>query len=259
MRALVMLLGSSLLVCGSPQAMADEDRAMAMRDTLEYSRTFDVMPSDWRDRPDPHNGSAGEFGSIHPSMSWTYDGSLVVATKADPDQDGHYLVGQVETTEPFSSVYGFWEARLRFPTAPGVLAGWWLQADPAYATDKHVEIDIAENTGNPNIWHTLWYRPSGAPWGTFVKVPDPALVTDLGLGSDEPQADLHNYGMRVTPTGYTWFVDSVKVGSVNRPVVDVPVRMVFSIKVPDYLVSDLDPDNLAGNRLKVAWVRKYAP
>lgn len=237
---------------------------MALRDTLEYERTFTSMPSDWRDRPD--NGSiAGEFARVDPGQSWCYNGDLVLGIKADPANPGKYLVGQVESI-PLMGPFGFWEALVKFPTAPGVLAGWWLQPEPPYATAKHVEVDIAENSGNPNIWHTLWLRADAAgnviPWGSnpqYRKVPDPALMTDLGRGVDEPQAVPRRYGCRITPTGYTWLVDGVKVGTVNDALTDVPHRMVLSLKVPDYLVGSLDPTTLANNRMKVSWVRKYAP
>lgn len=235
---------------------------MALRDTMLYEREFGSMPTDWRDRVGAT--IAGEFATVHGSQSWTYNGDLVLGIKADPNNPGKYLVGQVES-EVMLDPFGYWEAQVQFPTAPGVLAGWWLQSEPGYATPKHTEVDIAENTGNPNIHHTVWVRctTSGVviPWGAspqYRSVPDPHIVTDLGLGADEPQAQSHKYGMRITPTGYTWFIDDVKVGSVNDAPTDTPKRMVFSLKVPDYMIGSLDPNTLANNRMKVAWVRKYA-
>lgn len=227
---------------------------MALRDVMEYARTFDGMPADWRDRSGETVG--GDFGIVHPSQSWTWDGMLVLGTKWDPAL-GKFLVGQVESTEA-QSPFGFWEARVKFPAAPGVLAGWWLQAERPYATPEDVEVDIAENYGNPNIHHSLWWREAGQPWGSYHE-PHWHEVTDLGFGADEPQNAWHNYGVRVTPSGYTFFVDGARAYSTNESPTDTPHRAVFSIKVPDYTVGSVDLLNQQALRLKVQWIRKYAP
>lgn len=229
---------------------------MALRDVLEWERTFARgMPADWRDRPGTTVG--GPFAVVSPSQSWTWDGKLVLGTKADPIIADRFLVGQVESVGTYSP-FGYWEARVKFPTAPGVLAGWWLQSEQPYLTPEDVEIDIAENYGNPNVHHTLWWRDLGQPWGDYHD-PPPHKSFDLGNGWEEPQADWHDYGVRVTPTGYTFFVDRVQSWQTHEGLTNTPKRPVFSIKVPAYTVGSIDLANMQALRMKVDWVRKYAP
>jgi hypothetical protein len=225
----------------------------ALRTTLLYQREFGAMPGDWQTRETEYK--PGQNAKGDDSQSWCYDGNLVLGIKADPETPGKYLVGHVRGPT-FPDPYGFYEALIKFPAAPGVLAGWWLQSEPPYDTPQHVEVDIAENYGNPNVHHTIWFRPEGAPWGVFEKVPDPHLITDLGSG--EAQTVAHKLGVRVTPTGYAFFVDGVNVGVVREALTDTPKYMVFSLKVPDYLLPSLDPNNLPARRMRIAWVRKYA-
>lgn len=227
-------------------------RRLALRDTLVYQRGFTSMPEDWSARETVYRD--GQFAKGDPSQDWVYEGNLVLGVKADAETPGKYLAGHVRGPT-FTDPYGFWEARVKFPTAPGVLAGWWLQADPPYDTPGHVEVDIAENYGNPNVHHTLWWREAGMAWGEYHQ-PEPHLVTDMG--ADEEQGQFHNYGCRVTPTGYTFYVDGVLVGGFAEGLLSAPVFPVFSLKVPDYVVADLDPASLVAARMKVAWVRKYA-
>jgi beta-glucanase (GH16 family) len=198
------------------------------------------------------------------SCARTRDGELILSVQPDPENAGKYLTGHIGTqgAKVFSGYGSYFVAKVAFPRVPGVLCGWWLAPaedytsdDPATpANERGSEVDIAENGGRRVVHHTIWYRDPGQGAEQFHE-PAPHFATNLGY--PKAQADYHTYGVLVEEDGYTFDVDGKPVGRITEGISDGPWFLVFSIKLPDYLLDTFDPATIREQKMRVKWVRAY--
>lgn len=182
-----------------------------------------------------------------------HNGEMVLSVRKDPDNPGKYLTGHVGAKKEFT--FGYYEARIQFPDVFGTLDGWWLRPVGDYTSDdpltplneRGVEIDIVECGGRSKFHHTIWYRDPGQGIGEFHK-PPPQLTTDVPKGF---QAGVHDYGVLWLPTGYTFYIDRIPVGSITGGLSVLPVAPVLSIKLPKYLMDAFDPDRIKDYKMRI--------
>lgn len=181
---------------------------------------------------------------------------------------------------PFEQRYGYFEARIKFDTSPGMWSSFLLHSasfgnpvgDPATAG---IEMDIGEHrarcvsapaptpasTCSPanditnRMQHALIWDGYGADSKSFVKLSDP--LPGLGNGS------WHAWGLHWTPTSVTFYYDGVAVWSQSAPISQRPEFIVLSSEVGRFFAG---PIPLAGygsaatstTKMQVDWVRAYA-
>jgi hypothetical protein len=203
--------------------------------TLVYSEEFDHPIVISRD------GAGADYTAAKP----TYDGvqDFGDAAFADPGQgfdnvrvvDDQYLRIDVEPNPPghtdpqgwgrrhlggmlasarpggsgFSAQYGYFEARMLMPAAPGTWPAFWmLPSDNLVApTSTVAEIDAVEHYG---------HAPTGACHSTHEHTgsgDNGVARCGTRFGSDRAALSWHTYGVSILPSGITFFIDGQVVAT----------------------------------------------
>ncbi|ASJ72895.1 glycoside hydrolase family 16 protein [Granulosicoccus antarcticus] len=128
-----------------------------------------------------------------------------------------FLSGAISTHEKFSQKFGYFEARIKIPSANGTFPAFWLLHEKRVAEGtQRTEIDIMENLG-----HAPWYiynsfhyfkNVTSSHFGdaNFIK-PQPSGQVYTGLDYSE---DFHVYAVKWAPGRITWFIDGEQVSEV---------------------------------------------
>ncbi len=220
-------------------------------------------------------------GVLTPDAVSVGDGVLTITTYTD--NATHYS-GMISThkrgSEGFDQAYGYFEARVKFNSAPGQWSAFWLQSptigsplgDPATAG---VEMDIAE--------HRVRCMTAPAPTAPATCAPDSdisdrvqqALVWD-GYGQDskssvrlsDPLAGLgnaswHTWALRWAPTQLTFYYDDVAIWSTTGPISSRSQYLILSSEVGRFFAGAI-PATGYGSRessttnMQVDYVRAWA-
>lgn len=178
---------------------------------------------------------------------------------ADPGNYGRqYVGGLLSSARPggsgFSAQYGYFEARMLAPEAPGTWPAFWTLSNPDLATPEKTvaEIDAVELYGhNPMASCESTHQFSGGKDGGVAR------CTGARWNSIAEATRWHTYGVSIGPTGIAFFID-------NKLVATAP--QVNGGSDPMFFLVDLAlgggwPVNLASLRghanLYVDYVRVY--
>ena len=152
-------------------------------------------------------------------------GQLVLRVQKDPTT-GNYGSGAVQTGNNFQRTFGYFEAKMKFPTQQGHWCAFWLftmsegNTNVIGGTDG-AEIDILEKAWltdhAQNALHWDGYSPN--PFARSAGV----QVYNLGLND----GGWHIVGLDWTPTNYYFYVDGTLTWSTNAGGV---------CRVPDYIM-----------------------
>ncbi len=125
-----------------------------------------------------------------------------------------FLSGAISTHEKFSQKFGYFEARIKIPSATGTFPAFWLLHDKqADEGTQRTEIDIMENLG-----HAPWYvynsfhyfkNVTSSYFGdaNFIK-PEPSGQVYTGTDYSE---EFHTYAVKWTPGSVVWYIDGVQM------------------------------------------------
>jgi beta-glucanase (GH16 family) len=195
-------------------------------------------------------------------------GVLTVTTYTGPD--GLHRTGFLTTEGRFEARYGYFEARIRFATAPGNWCAFWLMSptvgdplgDPGTAG---VEIDVVEHrVTDQGGWTALrdmvalnlnWdgYDEHKKNVQRVVSLPDGAPV----------QGSWHTYGVLWTETGYTFYVDGRPLWDTAAAISNRPQDVRLTCEVDDGGWAGFVPEGGYGSRaastarMEVDWVRAW--
>jgi len=205
--------------------------------TLTFQDEFDGMALDtakWNDcAVDFYNG-AGVLGNEQCAMcpeNISVSGGYLhikcsMETLTCQNKDGgtstvHYRTGGINTKNKFQQTYGWWEARIKFPSAKSLIPAFWLmphainfsQENPyeynmiamnSPVTGDTAEVDIMEfethwmgNQVSSNLW-----------WGGYG---DNLTGYDLGFSNISSPDDWHIYACNWEPGRLEIYVDGVKM------------------------------------------------
>lgn len=171
--------------------------------------------------------------------------------------DGQLVGSMLASARPggsgFSAQYGYFEARMLLPAAPGTWPAFWMLPMPNLVEPEDVvaEIDAVEHYG---------HDPTGACHTTH-QYPDPEQVGEADCDqrwSDDRQAlAWHVFAVDVSPTTVSFFIDGVEVASAPQ-VGGGDEPMFFLI---DLALGGGWPVDLSATRgraeLYVDWIRVY--
>lgn len=220
------LAGSSQIVDQNTPPIVGERLRPEQDRYREYFWDFGPPWPDWPRSPDgvwqvagPWNGTGGTF--FHP------DNADIVGNYAG--EDTGYLTLSVQGTGPDGNAegaeveavsdddedgfaddysYGYYEARMRVPTGPGVYSFYWI-ARGGEGEYGPAEIDIEFVTAGTLGNADRWGDGQGYVW--FALHPNDRLH-EHALGFN-PAADFHRYGFLWTPGQVIWTVDGHPVYS----------------------------------------------
>ena len=211
-------------------------------------------------------------------------GGGVLTIKTYTEGGTHYS-GMISThrrgTDGFEQAYGYFEARIKFHSAPGQWSSFWLQSptianpigDPASAG---VEMDVVEHrarcvtapaptppaTCSPSsdisgrAQQALIWDGYGPESKSSVKLTDPLP----GLGNDS----WHTWALRWTPTELTFYYDDTPTWTQTRPISRQAQYMILSSEVGEFFAGQI-PTGGYGTRatsttnMQVDYVRAYTP
>lgn len=144
----------------------------------------------------------------------TSTGDLTYGSLEEISSQQTFLSGAISTHEKFSQKYGYFEARIKIPSAEGTFPAFWLLHEKRAAEGtQRTEIDIMENLG-----HAPWYiynsfhyfkNVSASNFGdaNFIK-PQPSGQIHTGTDYSE---NFHVYAVKWTPGSVIWYIDGQQV------------------------------------------------
>lgn len=163
-------------------------------------------------------------------LEWYLPGNLSVAgghlnltARRQTVHDHNYTAGLAATgggpriPAGFTYLYGYAEARMKFPPGQGMWPAFWmLPADGSWPP----EIDAVEGQGGrPRIDYATLH------WGKQVRGQHPFDTTPFDTGVDL-SADFHTYGVDWQPGHVTWYFDG-RIVKTYREAANIPHKPMY--------------------------------
>jgi beta-glucanase (GH16 family) len=268
---------ATALAVGAPVAAA----APTSLDVLSWADEFNGSSLDstrWAHRA----SGARHDGVLTPDAVSVGAGVLMIKTYTE---GGTHYSGMISThrrgADGFEQAYGYFEARIKFHSAPGQWSSFWLQSptiadpigDPATAG---VEMDVVEHrtrcvtapaptppaTCSPTSdmsdrsQQALIWDGYGPESQSTVKLTDPLP----GLGNDS----WHTWALRWTPFELTFSYDNAVTWTMTRPISRHAQYLILSSEVGRFFAGEI-PAAGYGTRatsttnMQVDYVRAYTP
>lgn len=213
-----------------------------------------ASPQAWKTRTLRPNNELEYYAAPgdRPTAYLWQPGSLTLVARALPDPRHAqlpYESGLITTERSFKQRYGYFEARVTMPIGKGLWPAFWLL--PPFRPDAKVqsqqEIDIFENVGRDGELYLTVHHDEGG-----TKVADPGKV------AIDTVARPHDYGVLVTPTEISWYVDDMLVRRVANKDFHQPAYMLLNLAVGGDWPGAPDDTTRFPAKMKVEWVRAYA-
>ena len=161
-----------------------------------------------------------------------------------------YTTGHIVTYDKWRQKYGYFEARVKLPTARGLWPAFWMMPDRGpeggpegwrreSTSDGGMEIDILEHLtewgpGRNNVaLHWDGYGKNHQSWGT----------SNIYYG---PTPDgWHNFGVLWEPGKLTWYIDGIKKAEYeNERVSSIPSYLLVNLQMGGWATKDVDEAKL---------------
>ena len=223
-RMLTLLVCSSLLVgCGggTPADTSDTETAGGESNTVTTEPAAETTPSD----PnllfeDTFDGTELDDDKWELCPEWDRQGGMDVwdNTMTSLDGSGHLVLraawdadeervrsGAVRTNGRFHAGYGYYEASIKFPVAPGTWGAFWMMCGNVAGVDGSAadgaEIDIIESINNEAnaCNHALHWDG----YGDDHKQAGPGQFFDKNIYDGQ----FHTFGLERTPEYYVFYID----------------------------------------------------
>ena len=194
-------------------------------------------------------------------------GVLTITTFTEGDT--HYT-GFIDTARHYLTRYGWFEARIRFASAPGEWGAFWLQTptmgqpigDPGIAG---AEIDVVEHratdTAGTDIRDTYSINLHWDGYGADHKHAGGSGAPPAGAPS--LQGGWHTYSLHWTPEGYRFLLDGVEQWATSEGLSHRPEFIRVTCEVEDGAWAGRVPTRGYGSlqrsttRMQVDWVRVW--
>ena len=137
------------------------------------------------------------------------EGSLVLRAEWD-EKNGYVISGAIDTSGKFTYGYGYYEASICFPYAPGTWGAFWMMCGAVQWGDG-VEIDVIESINNHE----------GESQSALHTYPTPSELESLTTIKGAYQSyniydgNFHTFGLERTADYYAFYIDGVKVWHVK--------------------------------------------
>ena len=133
------------------------------------------------------------------------EGHLILRMEWD-GENKRVRSGAVWTNGLFENAFGYYEARIKFPVAPGTWGAFWMMQGNLNETtpDKGLEIDIVESIGNEKDLYQYVLHWNYPDLHSFY--PPRENVVNIYDG------EFHTFGVLRAEEGYTFFVDGKLAG-----------------------------------------------
>lgn len=211
-----------------PSLSSQEGWEMTLNtDFSQYSDIQEVYKNTpWS--PSPHGLRNTEYWCDQAISLDTQNGALVISSSKEDDHvcdvcgvSSGIFTGGIETrptdeNQGFLQAFGYFEAVVKVPDAPGMWSAFWLQGNDVGKIGNGgkdcTEIDIYESSfhqkNRTQTGNALHYDAYDAPWYRCVD-----HVTDVGY--DLYDGQYHKYALHWTPEYYVFYVDDKSVWTTN--------------------------------------------
>jgi len=222
----LFLCGSILMGCGETASSAETDGAettaqLPETETQTTEPVTEAIPSD----PnllfeDNFDGVALDDDKWEQCPEWERQGGLDVwdnemsyldgeghlVLRAEWDaEEGRVKSGAVRTNGRFTADYGYYEASIKFPYAPGTWGAFWMMCGDVsgedFGAEDGVEIDIIESIGND--WGACNHALHWDGYGDAHKQVNSGELYNHGIYD----GNFHTFAMERTEDGYIFYID----------------------------------------------------
>lgn len=209
-----------------------------------------------------HTPWGGDFGDARftdpgPGSAFSArDGVLSITARKDAQ--GHWTSGLLASADRdghgFTTLYGYFETRVKLPPGPGTWPGIWLnESTPPNWMRPTVEVDTIEYYGQfTDAFHStvhVWPGHSSEPHGgatQLTSVPAHSLVDGF-----------HTYGTLVTPRWISFYLDHKEFWRTPTPPQHrLPFMFLVNLALGSGWSIDRTPNPTA---MQVDYVRAYRP
>lgn len=221
-RTLTLFLCASLLVgCSGAASTSTDTQTESSTDTVTTAPVTEAAPTD----PnllfeDNFDGTVLDDDKWELCPEWERQGNMDVwdDDMTSLDGEGHLVLraewnadegrvhsGGVRTYGCFTAGYGYYEASIKFPVAPGTWGAFWMMCGNVAGEDGSaadgVEIDIIESINNEAgaCNHALHWDG----YGDAHKQAGPGQFYDKNIYDGQ----FHTFGLERSPDGYTFYID----------------------------------------------------
>jgi beta-glucanase (GH16 family) len=209
-----------------------------------------------------------ESGVSTPDAVSVANGVMTITTYTEA---GVHKTGFVASDGKFAATYGYYEARIRFNTAPGSWCSFWLYAptidhligDPA---DAGVEVDIvehrAEDQSHAQLKDDVAVALNWDGYGADHK--NDSRLMQLAGGAPV-QGAWHTYSLLWTKTGYVYYVDGQPLWAPTQPISQRSENLELTCEIWDRSWAGYIPSGGYGTKqtstatMEVDWVRVWQP
>jgi beta-glucanase (GH16 family) len=184
--------------------------------------------------------------------------------------DGVHRTGFLTTSGKVEARYGYFEARIRFSTAPGNWCAFWLVADTVGTPlgdpgTAGVEIDVVEHrVTDQGGWDALRDMVAlNLNWDGYDEHKKTAQRVVALPGGARVQGEWHTYGVLWTETGYTFYVDEAPLWTTAAALSHRPEYLLLTCEVEDASWAGFVPPagygarTTSAARMEVDWVRAW--
>ena len=213
---------------------------------LAFRDEFNGSAVDWTKWADnsPALRDQGKGNLANNQLEWNQrqnctvaNGVLSMTAKKETVGNYQWTSCLITSTPSFDFQYGYVEERSQLPSAPGFWPSFWTWNSGQGVGDR--EIDIMEFwSRNHNEVHIGYQQGQGC---------------DTWKPMFDPTAGFHTWGVNVTPTGSTFYVDGKKACSVTQTL-DGKVNLISN----NYVANDPAPTAPSGVK-KVDYIRAWVP
>ena len=183
------------------------------------------------------------------------DGEGHLILRAEWDAENHRVrSGGVRTLGKFAESYGYYEASIRFPVAPGTWGAFWLMCGDVGGRNG-VEIDVVESIFNERgeCNHALHWDG----YGEHHKSANSGGLTGHGIYDGA----FHTFGVERTPDGYVFYIDGKESWRAGADVCKPEPQdgyMKLTVEAADWAGAGTDESIAAlPAEMVVDWVRVY--
>ena len=135
-------------------------------------------------------------------------GHLVLRAEWDAEQ-GIVRSGAIDSRGKFHCGYGYYEASICFPTAPGTWGAFWMMFGHVMAGGTGVEVDVVESIRNEEDQCS-----SAMHWGGYRehhKMLNSGAQYHLGIYDGK----FHTFALNRTKEGHTFYIDGKEIWHVS--------------------------------------------
>lgn len=252
---------AALLIPLAPcSASPPEGHALVFEDNFNGTQ---LDPKRWtaqkKARRDAHNS---------PRSVSVKDGNLIITTFTEK---GKHYTGFVGSQGKFEHAFGYWEARVRCFTTPGMWSAFWVHSPSMGKPIGNVkkagaEIDIMEHrVADKKGKDISELAVNTVHWDGYGKAHKSIGRKFTWKGKPSLQGHWHTYAVNWTKDGYVFYLDGKETSRIEKGISHLPEFI--------YLTSEVEDNGWAGKipaagygsakqsttRMEVDWVRVWKP